>query len=184
MTRAANLAAQASNIDSSGVAGIAAGGTASATLTANNVLLGNGTSALQAVAPGTNGNVLTSNGTTWASSAPTLTTTTGSPAYYGSRAWVNFNGVGTVAIRSSVNVSSVTDYGTGDYGINFTTAMPDIDYCPTGVAYTYADSGRAWGFVTANNSIPPTVGQLRIYSGQTNTATRVDIDRINVAIFR
>lgn len=49
---------------------VAQGGTGSTTLTANNVLLGNGTSALQAVAPGTSGNVLTSNGTTWASSAP------------------------------------------------------------------------------------------------------------------
>jgi hypothetical protein len=47
------------------------GGTGSTTLTANNVLLGNGTSALQVVAPSTSGNVLTSNGTTWTSSAPT-----------------------------------------------------------------------------------------------------------------
>ena len=66
--------------------GVASGGTGASSLTANNVLLGNGTSALQVVAPGTSGNVLTSNGTTWASSAPvtggmtllgTLTTTSG-----------------------------------------------------------------------------------------------------------
>ena len=49
---------------------VAQGGTGSTSLTANNVLLGNGTSALQAVAPGSSGNVLTSNGTTWSSSAP------------------------------------------------------------------------------------------------------------------
>lgn len=49
---------------------VSAGGTGSTTLTANNVLLGNGTSALQVVAPGTAGNVLTSNGTTWASTTP------------------------------------------------------------------------------------------------------------------
>jgi hypothetical protein len=49
---------------------VANGGTGAATLTANNVLLGNGTSALQAIAPSTAGNVLTSNGTTWASTAP------------------------------------------------------------------------------------------------------------------
>lgn len=49
---------------------VSAGGTGSTTLTANNVLLGNGTSALQAVAPGTAGNVLTSNGTTWTSATP------------------------------------------------------------------------------------------------------------------
>ena len=49
--------------------GVANGGTGAATLTANNVILGNGTSAVQFVAPGTNGNVLTSNGTTWTSAA-------------------------------------------------------------------------------------------------------------------
>jgi len=49
---------------------VSAGGTGSTTLTANNVLLGNGTSALQVVAPGTAGNVLTSNGTTWSSTTP------------------------------------------------------------------------------------------------------------------
>lgn len=49
---------------------VASGGTSSASLTANNVLLGNGTSALQTVAPGTSGNLLTSNGTTWVSQAP------------------------------------------------------------------------------------------------------------------
>jgi hypothetical protein len=52
---------------------VAQGGTGSTSLTANNVLLGNGTSALQKVAPGTSGNVLTSNGTTWTSTAPSTT---------------------------------------------------------------------------------------------------------------
>jgi hypothetical protein len=47
---------------------------------------------------------------------------------YGCRAWVNFNGTGTVAIRASGNVSSVTDNGTGTYDVNFINAMPDIDY--------------------------------------------------------
>jgi hypothetical protein len=48
---------------------------------------------------------------------------------YGCRAWINFNGGGTPAIRGSGNVSSLTDNGTGDYTINFTTAMPDVNYC-------------------------------------------------------
>jgi hypothetical protein len=47
---------------------------------------------------------------------------------YACRAWVNFNGTGTVAIRGSANVSSITDNGTGDYTVNFTTAMPDGNY--------------------------------------------------------
>jgi hypothetical protein len=47
---------------------------------------------------------------------------------YAARAWVNFNGTGTVAIRASGNVSSITDNGTGDYTVNLTTAMPDANY--------------------------------------------------------
>jgi hypothetical protein len=47
------------------------------------------------------------------------------------KAWVNFNGTGTVAIRNSFNVSSITDDGTGLYTINFTTAMPNANYSPT-----------------------------------------------------
>lgn len=51
---------------------------------------------------------------------------------YGCRAWVNFNGTGTVAIRASGNVTSITDNGTGDYTVNFTTAMPDANYSYVG----------------------------------------------------
>ncbi|HAC70117.1 MAG TPA: hypothetical protein DCF41_00180 [Arcobacter skirrowii] len=52
----------------------------------------------------------------------------GAAPIYACRAWVNFNGVGTVAIRASGNVSSITDNGVGDYTVNFTTAMPDVKY--------------------------------------------------------
>jgi hypothetical protein len=45
------------------------------------------------------------------------------------KAWVNFNGTGTVAIRAAFNVSSIQDNGTGDYTVNFTTAMADANYC-------------------------------------------------------
>jgi hypothetical protein len=47
---------------------------------------------------------------------------------YGCRAWVNFNGTGTVAIRASGNVSSITDNGPGDYTVNFATALADANY--------------------------------------------------------
>jgi hypothetical protein len=52
----------------------------------------------------------------------------GSAPIFGVRAWVNFNGTGTVAIRGSGNVSSITDNGTGDYTVNFTTAFPNANY--------------------------------------------------------
>jgi hypothetical protein len=48
---------------------------------------------------------------------------------YAAKAWVNFNGTGTVAIRESGNVSSITDENTGDYTVSFTTAMTDVNYC-------------------------------------------------------
>lgn len=57
-----------------------------------------------------------------------ITRTTGSTPYYGARAWVNFNGIGTVSIRASGNVSSITDNGTGSYTLNYSTAMPDTNY--------------------------------------------------------
>jgi hypothetical protein len=108
---------------------VAQGGTGAATLTANNVLLGNGTSAPQVVAPSTAGNLLTSDGTTWASVANNGA----------AKAWVNFNGgSGNTAgvINASYNVSSITVGGTGDYTVNFTTALASANYCalclPTG----------------------------------------------------
>jgi hypothetical protein len=58
----------------------------------------------------------------------------GSAPTYACRAWVNFNGTGTVAIRASENVSSVTDVGLGKYRVNFTTAMQDTNYSVSGVA--------------------------------------------------
>jgi hypothetical protein len=48
------------------------------------------------------------------------------------KAWVNFNGTGTVAIRDSYNVSSITDNGTGDYTVNFSTALNNSNYCALG----------------------------------------------------
>lgn len=55
----------------------------------------------------------------------------GSAPVYAVRAWVNFNGTGTVAIRASGNVSSITDGGAGLYTVNFTTAMQDANYVMT-----------------------------------------------------
>ena len=75
---------------------------------------------------------------------------TDTPAIDGlAKAWVNFNGTGTVAIRESFNVSSITDNGTGNYAVNFTNAMPDTSYsCVGGAgisgAFTAIKIGNAW----------------------------------------
>jgi len=94
---------------------VANGGTGATTLTANNVLLGNGTSALQVVAPSTSGNVLSSNGTTWASSA--LTATQVSNAYAGLTA----GAVGTVAMLKLMTSPSVS-FGNTESGANLQPA--------------------------------------------------------------
>lgn len=60
-------------------------------------------------------------------------TSSGTAPLHLCRAWVNFNGTGVVSIRASGNVSSITDNGTGDYTINFTTAMPDANFAATGM---------------------------------------------------
>jgi hypothetical protein len=69
-----------------------------------------------------------------ANAAPvkTAVNASGSAPIYACRAWVNFNGTGTVAIRGSGNVTSITDNGVGDYTVNFTTAMPDVNYAVVG----------------------------------------------------
>ena len=66
-----------------------------------------------------------------AAQVKTAANASGSAPIYACRAWVNFNGTGTVAIRASGNVSSITDNGVGDYTVNFATALPDANYAVT-----------------------------------------------------
>ena len=66
------------------------------------------------------------------SGVKTALNASGTAPIYACRAWVNFNGTGTVAIRGSGNVTDITDNGTGDYTVNFTTAMPDANYSVVG----------------------------------------------------
>jgi hypothetical protein len=167
------------DISISGTVAVANGGTGAATLTANNVLLGNGTSAVQTVAPGTSGNLLTSNGTTWASSAPPtgITATTGSAPYYGARAWVNFNGTTSPpTIRASGNVSSVTRNSTGNYTVNFATAMPDANYCAVVYAQTFGGSDFEYPITYSAGSFTFAVARSGV--------GYVDVLLCNVAIFR
>jgi hypothetical protein len=107
----------------------------------------------------------------------------GSAPVYACRAWVNFNGTGTVAIRASGNVSSITDNGTGDYTVNFTTAMPDANYATL-------VSGDQQGSGTINNAIGTfeaspagTTSSVRVLSQRSNGA-ETDLLNISVAIFR
>ena len=71
---------------------------------------------------------------------------------YGCRAWVNFNGTGTVAIRASGNVSTVGDNGTGDYTINFSTSMPDSNYSFVTDNVVPGSAGYSYGYSTYSSS--------------------------------
>jgi hypothetical protein len=84
----------------------------------------------------------------------------GSAPIYGARAWVNFDGTGTVAIRASGNVSSITDNGTGDYTVNFTNAMPDANYSFGAICSSTA--GASGWVARINSSGHVTSGSLRL----------------------
>lgn len=105
---------------------------------------------------------------------------------YKCRAWVNFNGTGTVAIRASGNVSSITDNGTGDYTVNFATAMPDEHYsfCFGGHGNTSTSTnGYPTGYASTSGGYTPTATSLRV-RGSNGANGIVDLDTISVAIFR
>jgi hypothetical protein len=101
---------------------------------------------------------------------------------YKCRAWVNFNGTSTVAIRASGNVSSITDNGTGDYTVNFTTAMADVNYC---VVTQGTSSGRGYMLNTPKNGSSGniTTTQLALLTADFNGNTS-DFEYAFVAIFR
>jgi hypothetical protein len=106
----------------------------------------------------------------------------GSAPVYASRAWVNFNGTGVVAIRESGNVSSITDNGTGNYTLNFTNAMPDANYSFAGAAGLSTGSGR-YVSVDDNPSSTYLAASLRI-SANSAVNTKQDCDNVLVAVFR
>lgn len=95
-------------------------------------------------------------------------------------AWVNFNGSGVVAIRDSYNVSSITDNGTGDYTVNFGTAMANANYSPAGWV---RDTGttRAASMCSSSTDIK-TTSAFQMHAVQDN-GTAIDSTEISVIIF-
>jgi len=110
---------------------------------------------------------------------------------YGCRAWVNFNGTGTVAIRASGNVSSITDNGSCNYTVNFTTAMPDVNYAISVSMQSVLTGGVAFNTVAGlfeNGTYSTTAvqvcgfpaGDVSGYAGQAVSDSPI----FNVAVFR
>jgi hypothetical protein len=94
--------------------------------------------------------------------------------------WLNINGTGTVVIRDSQNISSITDNGTGDYTQNFTASMLNSNYSPAGwTSYTGAATA---GLVTADGTVTPTSSALRFRTGNATTGVTTDFNRPCIAV--
>jgi hypothetical protein len=106
---------------------------------------------------------------------------TGSAPIYACRAWVNFDGTGTPAIRASGNVSSITDNGTGDYTVNFTTAMPDANYNVVSISTDIQLAGL--GSVGIFTLTAPSTTTVRVASVNSSN-NYYDCSQMHFSIFR
>jgi len=109
---------------------------------------------------------------------------TGDAPLFACRAFCNFDGTGTVSIRESGNVSSITDNGTGEYTLNFATAMPDTNYVITGTA---SHVGQSFGrFLNGPHEFHTTrtTSAVAIGSFRPDSTSYDDQSSIEVAIFR
>mgnify|MGYP003650913701 FL=1 len=105
-------------------------------------------------------------------------------AAYGCRAWVNFNGTGTVAIRDSANVSSITDNAVGQFTVNITNAMPDVNCAPVCSGMRFAASVSRAGKIDANMASTTTVRLFTGYEDTLNGPIPTDLEFNHIAILR
>lgn len=159
----------------------AQGGTGLTSTTAYAVLCGGTTSTgnLQSIAGvGTSGQVLTSNG---AGALPTFQALSSGNL----KAWVCFNGTGTIAIKASLNVSSITDNGVGQYTVNFTNALADTNYA-TLIGWNTSNNGSYTVSPTIYNQSKAT-SSIGLYgqagSNSIYSFTVVDFSDVSVACF-
>lgn len=112
---------------------------------------------------------------------PAALNASGSAPLYAARAWVNFNGTGTVAIRASGNVSSITDNGVGLYTVNFTNALTDANYSVAGWA-TNATGGALITMSYTNGGTNLTTTACKVGAGYGTTLA--DLDTVCYVFFR
>ena len=94
------------------------------------------------------------------------------------KAWVNMNGTGTIAVRDSYNVSSMTDLGTGFYRLSFTTSMANTNYC---IQLAEGSDGSADG--TSHLREPPETGSFDFETGKRHGATSKDREWVFATVF-
>jgi hypothetical protein len=105
------------------------------------------------------------------------------------KAWVNFNGTGTVAIRASYNVSSITDNGVGDYTVNFTTALTDANYSANVSVTSNGSVNSSTNAVcvfaqSASTTATPTASGFRMFVYHPGNQVAQDVSFVTAAIFR
>jgi len=113
----------------------------------------------------------------------TLQNTSGVEVYT-AKAWVNFNGTGTVAIRAAGNVSSITDNGVGDYTLNFATAMADANYAFAGGGNNTTDTNRTIVVGAQNSGITTSSLRVQTLTNGVNSNNVGDPLFVTVAVFR
>jgi hypothetical protein len=166
--------------------------TGTLSVTGVTTLTGGLNAALPVLSGGTGVTTSTGTGAVVLGTSPTLTTPTfdsaqlatisGTAPLYMCRAWVNFNGTGTVAIRASGNVSSITDNGTGDYTVNFTTAMPDANYNVCGAA-SRTSAATSIGFLGPSATTTVTASVCQVMTNNDAGAVE-DALRASASFFR
>ena len=115
----------------------------------------------------------------------TVATISGTAPLYMCRAWVNFNGTGTVAIRASGNVSSITDLGTGSYAVNFTTALADANYSAIGLGKRSITDPNGSLYLSLTGSYSTTACDfLTLPSSSPTVGNVTDFIVVNIAFFR
>jgi hypothetical protein len=112
-----------------------------------------------------------------------MTMTGGAPRYYAARAWVSWDGTGAVAIRAAVNVSSITDNGTGNYTVNFTTAMTDNRYAISGILAGESDTGAGILIMFIADPADVLASSVRIRTS-TENGNAFDTDNASLIVFR
>lgn len=105
--------------------------------------------------------------------------TVGGATFFTAKAWVNFNGTGTVAIRDDGNVSTITDYGTGNYGVNFSNSLSSSNYVTSsdsnGLNTSTTLNSQTAIFASLNGGSDPTTSAFRLVAGNSaNASTKQD----------
>lgn len=162
---------------------VAEGGTGATTLTDHGILVGSGTGAITPLAVMTDGQLVI--GATGADPAPQTMSGDATLAANGAltlasdikvKAWIHFNGTGTIAINDSYNVSSIVDNGTGDYTINWDTDFAYATY-PWG---GYARSGADILIATHKKATSPLAGSINLVTVKTTDETGVDANQVGI----